>query len=86
MLNRLSETNRWYRDFTLNALTGAVREVIACFPVYRTYLEPGRDATEDDRQVIDRAVAAAKRRNPGIEASIFDFLREILLLKFPGEH
>ncbi len=83
MLNRLSERNRWFRDFTLNALTTAVREVIACFPVYRTYLEPGREASEDDRQVITRAVAMAKRRNPGIESSVFDFLREILLMKFP---
>lgn len=83
MLNRLSEQNRWYRDFTLNALTTAVREVIACFPVYRTYLEPGRETSEDDRQVIGRAVSAAKRRNPGIEASVFDFLREMLLMKFP---
>ncbi len=83
MLDRISEKNRWHRDFTLNALTAAVREVIACFPVYRTYLEPGREATEDDRQVIFRAVAAAKRRNPAIEVSVFDFLRDILLMKFP---
>ena len=41
MLNRLSESNRWYRDFTVNALTTAVREIIACFPVYRTYVGPG---------------------------------------------
>ena len=32
MLDRLSEKNRWYRDFTLDALTRAVRETIACFP------------------------------------------------------
>ena len=32
-----------------------------------------------------RAVAAAKRRNPATEASIFDFIRDILLFKFPGE-
>jgi (1->4)-alpha-D-glucan 1-alpha-D-glucosylmutase len=83
MLNRLSEKNRWYRDFTLSALTVAVREVIACFPVYRTYAEPGRELGDDDRQVIDRAVRAARRRNPGMEASIFQFLRETLLLKFP---
>ena len=84
MLNRLSERNRWYRDFTLNALTTAVREVIACFPVYRTYLEPGRETSEQDRHVIARAVATARRRNPGIEGSVFDFLREMLLMKFPG--
>jgi (1->4)-alpha-D-glucan 1-alpha-D-glucosylmutase len=83
MLNRLSEKNRWYRDFTLSALTVAVREVIACFPVYRTYAEPGRDLSDYDRQVIDRAVRAARRRNPGMEASIFQFLRQTLLLRFP---
>jgi (1->4)-alpha-D-glucan 1-alpha-D-glucosylmutase len=82
-LNRLSEQNRWYRDFTLSALTVAVREVIACFPVYRTYAEPGRELSDYDRQVIDRAVRAARRRNPGMEASIFQFLRETLLLRFP---
>ena len=83
MLNRLSEKNRWYRDFTLAMLTVAVREVIACFPVYRTYVEPGREPGDEDRQVIDRAVRAARRRNPGMEASIFQFLRDTLLLRFP---
>src|SRR5215469_12029055 len=38
MLDRLSERSRWYRDFTLEALSRTVRETIACFPVYRTYL------------------------------------------------
>ena len=83
MLDRLSEHNRWYRDFTFSALSAALREVIACFPVYRTYAEPGRELGDYDRQVIDRAVRAARRRNPGMEASTFQFLREILQLKFP---
>jgi (1->4)-alpha-D-glucan 1-alpha-D-glucosylmutase len=83
MLDRLSEKNRWYRDFTLSALSVAVREVIACFPVYRTYAEPGRELSDYDRQVIERAVRAARRRNPGMDASIFQFLRGTLLLKFP---
>jgi (1->4)-alpha-D-glucan 1-alpha-D-glucosylmutase len=83
MLDRLSEQNRWYRDFTLEALARAVRETIACFPVYRTYLAPGQPVSEEDRQVIERAVSAAKRRNPAIEESIFNFLRDVLLLRFP---
>ncbi len=83
MLDRLSEQNRWFRDFTLQALILAVRETIACFPVYRTYLEPNRPVTDEDRQVIERAISSAKRRNPGIEASVFNFLREVLLLRFP---
>ena len=83
MVDRLSEQNRWYRDFTLEALARAVRETIACFPVYRTYLAPGRPVRDEDRQVVERAVAAAKRRNPVIEESVFNFVRDILLFRFP---
>ncbi|HSH39788.1 MAG TPA: malto-oligosyltrehalose synthase, partial [Chthoniobacterales bacterium] len=83
MLDRLSEQNRWFRDFTLEALSRAVRETIACFPVYRTYVTPGQPVSPEDRDVIDRAMAAAKRRNPAIEASVFNFLRDILLFRFP---
>src|SRR5712692_8330729 len=83
MVDRLSEKNRWYRDFTLEALAHAVRETIACFPVYRTYLAPGRPVSDEDRQVVERAVAAAKRRNPAIEESVFNFLRDTLLFRFP---
>jgi (1->4)-alpha-D-glucan 1-alpha-D-glucosylmutase len=83
MLDRLSEQNRWYRDFTLEALSRAVRETIACFPVYRTYLASGQPVTEEDRQVIERAIVAAKRRNPAMEESIFNFLRDVLLFRFP---
>jgi (1->4)-alpha-D-glucan 1-alpha-D-glucosylmutase len=84
MLDRLSERSRWYRDFTLEALSRAVRETIACFPVYRTYLAPGQPVSDEDRATIERAIAAAKRRNPAIDESIFNFLREVLLLRFPA--
>ena len=83
MLDRLSEENRWFRDFTLDALERAVRETIACFPVYRTYIAPGEPVSEADRAIIERAITAAKRRNPAIEESIFNFLQDILLLRFP---
>ena len=83
MVDRLSEQNRWFRDFTCEALARAVRETIACFPVYRTYLAPGQPVSEEDRQVIERAIATAKRRNPAIEESVFNFLRDILLFRFP---
>ncbi len=83
ILNDLSERNRLYRDFTLNDLTNTVREVIACFPVYRTYLFHGQPVGAVDRAVINRAVTLAKRRNAGTDASIFDFLRDILMFKFP---
>jgi (1->4)-alpha-D-glucan 1-alpha-D-glucosylmutase len=85
LLDRLSERNRWYRDFTLEALSRSVRETIACFPVYRTYVEPGEPVMEEDRQIVERAIAGAKRRNPAMEESIFNFLREVLLLRSPQD-
>src|SRR5438067_3420513 len=85
LLDRLSERNRWFRDFTLEALSRAVQETIACFPVYRTYVEPGQPVAEEDRQIVERAIAAAKRRNPAMEDSIFNFLCDVLLLRSPQD-
>ena len=79
LLNRISESHRWYRDFTVNALTAVVREVIACFPVYRTYLDPAQPADESDARILDRALRLARRRNPAMERTVFAFLRDVLL-------
>src|SRR6476646_6891241 len=83
MLDRISEQNRWYREFTLEALSSAVRETIACFPVYRTYLAPGHPVSEEDREIVERAISGAKRRNAVMDESIFNYLRDVLLFRFP---
>ncbi len=84
-LDRLSEKNRLYRDFTLNSLKTVVREVIASFPVYRTYLVAGHEVSDEDRAVLQRAVNAARRRNPAVERTTFQLLHDILLMKFPED-
>jgi (1->4)-alpha-D-glucan 1-alpha-D-glucosylmutase len=77
-LKRMAESDRHSRDFTLNALRRALVEVIAVFPVYRTYVDAsGFSAT--DRLTIDFATDLARRRNPAMEPSIFLFLRGVLL-------
>jgi (1->4)-alpha-D-glucan 1-alpha-D-glucosylmutase len=81
-LNRISEGNRWTRDFTLYSLRAALIEVVACFPVYRTYVGEDSGVDERDRRYILQAVACAKRRNPTENASIYDFIADILLQKF----
>ncbi|MGE0278201.1 MAG: malto-oligosyltrehalose synthase [Nitrospiraceae bacterium] len=79
-LNLLSERDRRSRDFTLNNLTDALREIIASFPVYRTYITEGDEPImERDRAYIHMAVAQAKRRNPALSVQVFDFIRSILL-------
>ena len=88
-LERISEKNRAYRDFTLNSLTFVLREVIACLPVYRTYLTGPGNVRERDAAYIEAAVEEAKRRNPRTARSIFDFIRDTLLFRnlqhFSGE-
>jgi (1->4)-alpha-D-glucan 1-alpha-D-glucosylmutase len=80
-INRFSERNRYCRDFTLNSLTHAVREIIACFPVYRTYVNAREPVSDRDRAYIEHAVRDATRRNPRTPPLVFDFVRNLLLKK-----
>ena len=81
-LNLLSERDRQYRDFTLNSLTHAISEIIACFPVYRSYVTPDqKEVLDRDQTYIGMAVARAKRRNPALSSLVFDFVRDLLLRK-----
>ncbi|VTU01559.1 maltooligosyl trehalose synthase : Maltooligosyltrehalose synthase OS=Geobacter bemidjiensis (strain Bem / ATCC BAA-1014 / DSM 16622) GN=Gbem_0134 PE=4 SV=1: Alpha-amylase [Gemmataceae bacterium] len=77
-LDRLSEGDRRARDFTLDGLREALREVAVCFPVYRTYVDAA-GTSDTDRQVIDQAIRRARQRNRATEESVFDFVRGALL-------
>lgn len=79
-LKRISKQNWSFRDFTLHNLRDALIEVVACFPVYRTYVTPD-SISKKDREYIDWAVRLAKRRSLAIDTSIFDFIRSVLLLE-----
>jgi (1->4)-alpha-D-glucan 1-alpha-D-glucosylmutase len=84
-LDVLSEQHRYTRDFTFASLREALREVLSCFPVYRTYVT--REATHvspRDRDVITRAVQAAARRNAVVNRSLFQFIEDLLLLRDPA--
>jgi (1->4)-alpha-D-glucan 1-alpha-D-glucosylmutase len=75
--HRLSMRDWRTRDFTLNGMLSALEEVIAAFPVYRTYVS--RDgASADDHRYIEWALAQAKKRWRVQDLTIFDFLREVL--------
>ena len=79
-LDRIAERNRRCRDFTLNSLTFVLREVIACLPVYRTYIAGPETVSPRDRLVVEAAVEEAKRRNPRTAEAVFDFVRDVVLL------
>ena len=76
-LLRLAREDRRTRDFTLNSLRGALAEVVAAFPVYRTYIIDKPSA--QDRRFVDWAIGRARRRSLGADASVFEFLRRVLI-------
>jgi (1->4)-alpha-D-glucan 1-alpha-D-glucosylmutase len=74
---RLARADRRTRDFTLNSLRSALAEVVAAFPVYRTYIVDA--PSPQDRKFIDWAIGRARRRSLAADAGVFDFLRRVLL-------
>jgi (1->4)-alpha-D-glucan 1-alpha-D-glucosylmutase len=87
-LSRVAARHRTFRDFTPNALTTALIEVIACFPIYRTYIRPGEGGvSERDRLYVQVAVERAQRRNPTADQSIYGFIESALTFEgFSTEH
>jgi (1->4)-alpha-D-glucan 1-alpha-D-glucosylmutase len=80
-LDRLARLDRRFRDFTLNGIRRALREVIACFPVYRSYVNGCASST--DKSAVGRAVHWARKRNPTLGKPLLDFIRDTVLLRDP---
>jgi len=82
----ICESHRDRRDYTRHDAIRAIRELVACFPVYRTYVVPARDElAEDDERYVNEAVEASKKNRPEIDSDLFDFLRDVLLLRVRGD-
>lgn len=83
-LYRIAQGHRASRDFTRPMLQRAIREIIACMSVYRTYVRNDSwDVAEADYRVVATAVRMAKRRNRSLPASVFDYIASVLLLEHP---
>lgn len=79
------EHHRRYRDYTRHELHETLRELIAAFPVYRTYVVPGAEGpSPDDIAHVDQAAKLAKGRRPDLDAELFDFFVDILLGRHRG--
>jgi (1->4)-alpha-D-glucan 1-alpha-D-glucosylmutase len=75
--HRLSMRDWRTRDFTLNGMLSALEEVMAAFPVYRTYVSR-EGVSQEDLRYIEWALAQAKKRWRVEDVSIFDFLEQVL--------
>ncbi len=77
----ICESDRHLRDFTRRELRDALRETIAYFPVYRTYLSAaGQRKTEQDIAYVDAAIDLVAKHRPDLDHQLLSSLRDILLL------
>jgi (1->4)-alpha-D-glucan 1-alpha-D-glucosylmutase len=85
LLSEVCERQKRYRDYTRRELTTMLREVIACFPVYRTYVQADEGRVSPrDIAYVDQAIDAAKANRPEVDPELLDFLRDLLLLRVKG--
>jgi len=81
----ICESNRNQRDFTRIEIQRALREIAACFAIYRTYVVPDRDEiTDEDRFYIEQAITCAKDNRTDVDPTLFDFIRDVLTLQVRG--
>jgi (1->4)-alpha-D-glucan 1-alpha-D-glucosylmutase len=81
----ICETHRNQRDYTRAEIRRAIREISACFAIYRTYVVPQRnEITAEDMHVISCAVQCAKDNRPDIDSGLFDFFEEVLTQRTTG--
>jgi (1->4)-alpha-D-glucan 1-alpha-D-glucosylmutase len=74
---RIARQNPRSADFTENILRRAIKEVVACFPVYRTYISGTTAPADSDRRALDWAFGQARRYETNIDPSVFDFLQAL---------
>lgn len=80
-LKRISASDRYGRDTTLYGLRRALVEVMASFPVYRSYVSPNGVRQEDARW-ISEAFARARKTAPSLAFDL-DYIEKFLLLRCP---
>lgn len=83
LLKRILNRSRYGRDFSMYALRRAIVEIMAQFPVYRSYMSEAH-TSEEDQLRIKEAVARAQNNNAGLTYEL-SFIQNVLLLDFgPG--
>lgn len=80
LLKRITNKYRHGRDITLNGLRNGMVELLAYFPVYRTYISSW-EVGEEDRRIIEETVQKARSWKPAYGSEI-KLIEKFLLLDF----
>lgn len=81
-IKNISSKDREGRDITLYGLRRALVEVMAHFPVYRTYIN-SESVDDYDVEYIKEAIEKAKEKIPGFFYEL-NFIQKFLLLQYGG--
>jgi len=80
-LTRLAKRYARTRDFTYQAIREALTDIVARFPVYRTYIAAGAPSEADERY-IDWATRRAIKAPGLVDDTVYDFIRNVLLARW----
>ncbi|MEE1657147.1 malto-oligosyltrehalose synthase [Microvirga sp. CF3062] len=82
-IKAVADASRRTRDYTTFALRQALVDIVAAFPVYRSYLKDGEPAAEDVR-LIEETIEAAKTSSTLPDTTVHDFIASMLLGRMPS--
>ncbi|KAF3361657.1 Maltooligosyl trehalose synthase [Chlamydiales bacterium STE3] len=83
-LEKIASSQRSSQDYTFKILKQALGDIIACFPVYRSYIRAtANEIDEEDRLGVKTAVQEAVKRQTGNQG-VYHFIENLLLLS-PNE-
>jgi (1->4)-alpha-D-glucan 1-alpha-D-glucosylmutase len=84
-VKKIADASRRTRDYTAFALRQALTDIIAAFPVYRSYLGDGEPSPEDV-WLIEETIEAAKEISPLPDRTVHDFVANALLGRAAEAH
>jgi len=85
MLLEVTQDSLTYRDLARRDLHNGLRELLACFSVYRTYIRAALgEIAEADAARVEHAIEAAREHEPELDPLVWDLLRDLLLLRLTG--
>jgi (1->4)-alpha-D-glucan 1-alpha-D-glucosylmutase len=86
LLAEIFQLHRARRDYTRVDASRVIREFVASFSVYRTYVVPDRsEITPEDEHYVNEAAELAKTNRPELDPDLIDFVRDLLLLRVKGD-
>ncbi|MBE9215676.1 malto-oligosyltrehalose synthase [Plectonema cf. radiosum LEGE 06105] len=83
LFKKISGRYRYASDFTMYGLKAALVEILAVFPIYRTYINSG-GASSADKEYIEQVMTQAKKNIPNFLNEL-SFIEKFLLLEY-DEH